>query len=103
MIYTEKNGDDVMGVFDMTKKNGVSLSDKSVLLRHEMLHDLFKSFQTEGRVIPPNIRPHWIGYEVNCAQCWLDYEYCLPFQIHGMLRLEDLQYTRVLKPLKIKQ
>jgi hypothetical protein len=87
-------GELVLGVFDASRLNGVELSDRPILERHQCVH---ARMHAAGK-LPDRVLYHWLGY---AESCYRSVERA-PFESHQMLLFKDNgDCERVLGPLRI--
>ena len=97
IVYRNKDGNLVLGVYDVLRLSGVD-QKSPIFESQKMLCSLFHNVSTG-----PSIVQHWVGEE----GCLLEHMqtkaffYTLPFEIDNMLRIDEHQdkYSVVLRPL----
>jgi hypothetical protein len=94
VVYRNKRGVLVMGVFDASKLNGMDLHSMPQLDRHVLVHKTLHAAQPI-----PHIQYHWTGYKETCYKhiCAAD----KPFECHQMLVFGAAGNMRVLGSLVI--
>ena len=98
VIYINKDGVLCVGLYDMLRERGQDLSTESIFVRHARIQEYVNKFYCENEC-SANITAHWVGYESACHQHVLEHSQQLPFALDCVVRLEDTEYTKVLKPL----
>lgn len=104
LVYRERSGRLVMGVFDLTRLAGADKTAETVFARQEALYGLWRA----AAVTTVHIVPHWVGMEGSLVKHMKDEAFLesLPFDVDNMLRMaassdSEAMFQLVLRPLRL--
>jgi hypothetical protein len=100
MVYRDRSGRLVMGVFDLTKLAGVDQTAETVFARQEALFSLWR----DAAAPTGDVEHHWVGMEGSLLEHLKDDSFLrgLPFDVDNMLRMSaPATYQLVLRPLRV--
>lgn len=102
IVYRDKSGRLVFGVYDLLRLAGVEQTNSSIFERQKMLFGLFSNASAG-----PDIVLHWVGQEGSLREHLQKGAFCnsLSFDMDYMLRIDRKEgkevYRRVLRPLML--
>ena len=101
--FQDKNGMNILGLFDCSRLHGKDMSDTPPITRHILLRENFQ----EHYIINMHVTFLWVGVEASCVHTLLDQDASnhLPFKVKCIARvpinIKEDAFTRLLPPLCI--
>jgi hypothetical protein len=86
IVYKNKEGELVMGIYDVLRASGENFTDYNIFERQKHLYSMFAHKKHSSSIIP-----HWVGQEGSLLEHMQNFEFLtmLPFDIDYMVRIND--------------